>query len=397
MRIREIRLFHANIPLKKRIKHASHSRINNDSLIVRCELSDGSVGWGEGLPREYVTGETINSAWQLLSEMDVKQLSAPVDSWPDVMDLLAHCTRFGHPVSEDKTQRDCFGNAARCALELSILDAFSRSQNVSISEVFQYVTEASGFLQRQSEVRYIAAITAMKPLKTRVRALLVRAYGFPQCKVKVGVAGANDTQLLKLIRRYLGNKIGIRIDANEAWKPTELLAKIQPLLKFNISSLEQPVPHEQVRELQHIKPQLGIPIMLDESLCSFRDGELAIEHNLCDIFNIRLSKCGGLVPSLKLAMLAFKHGKQIQLGCQVGETGILSAAGRHFACNVKDLIAIEGSFDRHLVKEPLTKEDLTFGYRGLGKRLTNPGLGITLDETALKRVTQRTHVLNVEG
>jgi L-alanine-DL-glutamate epimerase-like enolase superfamily enzyme len=64
MRIRDIAVIHARIPLKKRIRHASHERSENDTVLVRCRLADGTTGWGEGLPREYVTGETIGTAFE---------------------------------------------------------------------------------------------------------------------------------------------------------------------------------------------------------------------------------------------------------------------------------------------------------------------------------------------
>ena len=77
--------------------------------------------------------------------------------------------------------------------------------------------------------------------------------------------------------------------------------------------------------------------MLDESLCGMADAERAAADGLCDLFNLRLSKCGGFIPSLRLAQFAARHGLGYQLGCQVGETAVLSAAGRHFATSVKDL------------------------------------------------------------
>ena len=57
------------------------------------------------------------------------------------------------------------------------------------------------------------------------------------------------------------------------------------------------------------------------------------------------------MPTLRLAQFAKQHGIGCQLGCQVGETAILSAAGRHFAGSVADLRHVEGSYDRHLVRE----------------------------------------------
>ena len=112
------------------------------------------------------------------------------------------------------------------------------------------------------------------------------------------------------------------------------------------------------------------------------------KKGLCDLFNLRLSKCGGFLPSLRLAAMAHRAGLGYQLGCQVGETGILSAAGRHFAASVDQIRYLEGSYDHFLVKERLTKEDLTFGYGGNAPALTEPGLGIHIDQKQLAQVTQ---------
>jgi muconate cycloisomerase len=127
--------------------------------------------------------------------------------------------------------------------------------------------------------------------------------------------------------------------------------------------------------------------MLDESLCSSRDAEEAVSRGTCDLFNLRLSKCGGFIATLRLAQFARQYGIGYQLGCQVGETGILSAAGRHFASGVSGLRYIEGSYDRHLVEERLTMEDLTFGRGGWAPHLSGPGLGVQVDPQALHRIT----------
>ena len=117
-----------------------------------------------------------------------------------------------------------------------------------------------------------------------------------------------------------------------------------------------------------------MPIMFDESLCSRVDAEHIIAEGLGDLFNLRLSKCGGFLATLRLAQLARRHGLGYQLGCQVGETAILSAAGRHFATSVAGLRWLEGSYDRHLVREALGRVDLTF-RRGGAPRAAGAGTG----------------------
>ena len=77
----------------------------------------------------------------------------------------------------------------------------------------------------------------------------------------------------RLIRRWLGKKIDLRIDANEAWKPSEVVARIKELEPFGINSVEQPVRHEEVACLAEVRQEVNTPIMLDESLCGAIDAE----------------------------------------------------------------------------------------------------------------------------
>ena len=388
MRVTELTAYHVRIPLKKTIRHASHTRTETDSLVVRCRLDDGTEGWGEGLPRHYVTGEVIDDAFPLLRSADLK--SAFGESFSNLGSTIELCEQFELVPPKDDPRR-CFGNSIRCAVELSILDAACRSLAIPFSAITRSFPVAIGVRKPESEtakpVQYSAAITSMSAFKQRLRAWLIRLYGFSQTKVKVGVADVDDVSSIARIRGTIGPKIDIRIDANEAWTCENLAAKLRPLEPFGISAIEQPVPHAESDGLAQVRKQISVPIMLDESLCSEPDARRAIELGTCDLFNIRISKCGGFLKSLRLVAIAHQAGLSYQLGCQVGETGILSAAGRHFATSVDGIRYLEGSYEKFLVRERLTVEDLTFGRAGFAPPLTQPGLGITIDEAALRRVT----------
>ena len=77
----------------------------------------------------------------------------------------------------------------------------------------------------------------------------------------------------------------------------------------------------------------------------------------------------------------------ISSGCHPGESGILSAAGRHWASSVADIRYLEGSYDSHLFRRLVTREDITFGYGGRAPALTAPGLGVTIDTAVLADFT----------
>jgi L-Ala-D/L-Glu epimerase len=384
VRIAELIAYHVQIPLKTKIRHASYTRRMTDSVVVRCRLSDGTEGWGEGLPREYVTGETIDSAFELLRATPLAlQLGAELESPEAAIEV---CEKF-ELTRPESDPRNCFGNSIRCAVELSILDAVCRASGLPLSAITSLFGPTAGIRKKQDKVQYSAVITSSSPVKQRIKSFLIRLHGFHQTKVKVGVDGVDDEVSLRRIIGLVGPKMDLRIDANEAWTCENLESKFEPLKKFNITSIEQPVHHNEVAGLAKLRPNIAAPIMLDESLCSVEDGQRAIESGTCDLFNIRISKCGGYLNSLKIAALAHQAGLGYQLGCQVGETGILSAAGRHFATSVGEIRYLEGSYDSFLVKERLTFENLTWGRRGLAPALLGPGLGISIDEAALKRVT----------
>jgi L-Ala-D/L-Glu epimerase len=386
MPIKLFHVYHVRIPLKQKVTHASFSRVDTDTLLVRCQLTDGTTGWGEGLPRTYVTGESIDDAWQLATDSSLCRSLSAIDG--SIEDVVGQLAEFQLPTSISG-ERECFGNSVRCAFELAILDAFSRSAGVSIAAAIHALPEVDGLWENKEQVRYSVPFTAMTFWQQIKRAMKLRYYRVSAVKVKVGLPTIDDARLLGRLRWMLGSNIDMRIDANEAWRASELRKRLDSLARFRLSAVEQPVPHHEMEQLAGVKGQLPIPIMLDESLCSLVDAHRAVEQKTCDAFNIRLSKCGGLIPAIRLAACAKEAGLGMQLGCQVGETGILSAAGRQFATHIGGLRFVEGSYDRFLVAERLTIEDVTFGRGGYAPALTSPGLGVTIDEAAIARVTIR--------
>lgn len=386
MRVVEIEAMIVRLNLRKEFKHASFNRKHSDNLIVRCRLADGTEGWGEGIPRTYVTGESPEGAMsQIQATPLADQLDFDCSHWHDVIRL---CDSY-QPVVEEDDPRGCRANANRCAVELSLLDAFGRHFEQSTRQVIRHFEPAESVTEFVERTQYSGAVSSGSMRKETKSSLAMRLYGFRHCKVKVAMDPASDGQRLRNIRRWIGNRMDLRVDANEAWRPDEVVKWIREMEQSNISSVEQPVAHAEVESLAEARREPFLPdIMLDESLCSMCDAKRAIEHQTCDLFNIRLSKCGGLLNSLRIAAVARDAGLGYQLGCHPGESGILSAAGRHFATSVRDIRYREGSADRHLVRDNITVEDLSFGYGGRASAIDRPGLGFTIDPNALEPLVQ---------
>lgn len=375
MHVRKLTAWILRVTLRKPFRHASHQRHYSDNIVVRAELADGTEGWGEGVPREYVTGETAEGAFeQFAATAWGDQLAGDAACWSDV---LALCERIA-PAAMLDDSRGCHGNSVRCAVELSLLDAFGKLFGEPVSRGLE-VAMPSDLVDRSQRVRYSTTIDAEHARRIRKTALKMRIFGFQQCKVKVGKDNPSDAQRLKIVRRWIGRGVDLRLDANEAWRPEQLIDYAGRLSAVGITCIEQPLPHEDLAALGELRPHLNVPVMLDESLCSTADARRAIELSACDLFNLRVSKCGGLINCLRLAEIARQHGLGYQLGCHPGESGLLSAAGRHLAVTLGGIRYLEGSYDRHLLREVPTTPDLTFGYGGWAPRLAGPGLGAVLD------------------
>ncbi len=389
-RIRRIDLLGVRVPLKKEIKHASHSRTESENLVVRVELASGEVGHGEGVPRSYVTGETLKSAFATLAGHDWARMIGRPRDFAEVVRGLQSLT-----IPEiEADPRGMAANSARCALELAVLDAYGRAFGEPVGRAVE-LASVPGLLTFSvpRKVRYGAAITADSWIQELRSALKYYVYHFRDVKTKVGVEGQDDVRRIRWFRWLLGPRVDLRIDANEAWHADDLLDRVRPLLRYSIAALEQPVPHAEVAALTDLRRRLGVPVMLDESLCGYPDALAAVKETTADLFNVRLSKCGGILPALRIIGLAQRSGLGLQLGCHPGETAILSAAGRHVASRVAGLSWVEGSYDGHILKSNVTHEDITFGFGGWAPPLKGPGLGIQVDPRALESmVTQRSEI-----
>src|ERR1700722_13256980 len=110
MSITSLELFKVAVPLKKVVRHASFERSVSENLVVRVTLSDEVTGYGEGVPRSYVTGETLESAFAALAAHDGARIIGRPTSFAQVVERLE---TLALPEIESDP-RGMFGNAARC-------------------------------------------------------------------------------------------------------------------------------------------------------------------------------------------------------------------------------------------------------------------------------------------
>ena len=271
---------------------------------------------------------------------------------------------------------------------MALLDAYSRAFQKSIASIAGYLSDKwLGPPGSHGSVRFGGVISAEEPIAIKRSLRKMRWYGLRDFKLKVGDE-CDESRLQTTIdllgRRLARGKLTLRVDANAAWSLEQAKAKLSSWESFPITAIEQPLPKNQTIESAALAHATTLPIMADESLVTLDDARDLIKQRAASWFNIRISKNGGLIPAIQLALLAHQHNIQYQLGCMVGETSILSAAARWFLHLVPQVQFAEGSFGKFLLTQDITANSLRFGYGGSWKPPAGPGLGIEVSPTSLE-------------
>jgi muconate cycloisomerase len=267
--------------------------------------------------------------------------------------------------------------AAFCAAELAVLDLAGNRFATSAGMVLGPV--------QTPQVRYSGVIATDDIESVKQNAAFMAKFGVGDVKIKVGASLESNLEILTTTRAILGDQVTLRIDANCAWSATETIRQLTAMQAFSLTGVEQPVPGEDIDGMRTVTAAKLVPVVADESLCSLEDARTLIQEQACDIFNVRISKCGGLINAGRIDQLARAAGLDCQLGAQVGEAGILSAAGRHYATRSQGVRWCEGSYGQLLLEEDITEPDVTVGPGGMAPALETHGLGVTPAPERLQR------------
>ena len=364
-----------SIPFHRAFDHAKMSRSRSDAVVVRLTGSDGLRGYGEALPRPYVTGEDRAATVSMLrTTFAPEALRMAFEPGMEVLDRLRSLGALRAKTSSTASGVAAW-NATWGAMEMALLDWTFKRAGLSLSE---------WLVPAREQVVYSGVIDAADPEMAKSLAARYAEARIAKVKVKVGIG--DDAARLEAVRSAGGDQMGIRVDANGAWTAPQAIAELKALCSFGIEAVEQPVAARDLSGMRRVREEVGLPVIADESLVTMNNAESLVQERACDIFNIRVSKCGGILTSKAMAELGLAAGLKVQIGAQVGETSLLSAAGRHLAAHLPQVEYVEGSFGVHLLSEDVTPEPVMFGYQGRGDLLLGTGLGVAVDDGALERL-----------
>ena len=248
-----------------------------------------------------------------------------------------------------------------CALDMAGWDLFGKLRGLPVNEFWKPTQKDSAITD------YTIGIDSIEKMVEKMR-----EKPWPIYKIKLGTD--HDIAIIKELRKH--TEALFRIDANAGWKAEEALDKIEAFKDLGVEFIEQPLAKDDWEGMKWLFEKSPLPLYADESCVLEGDVEKCRGH--FHGINIKLTKCSGLTPALRMISEAREYGMGVMVG-SMNESTIGSAAIAH----LQDLI------DHMDADGPLLlAEDIASGldYLPSGKVATSSthGLGINFTDLIKK-------------
>jgi L-alanine-DL-glutamate epimerase-like enolase superfamily enzyme len=221
--------------------------------------------------------------------------------------------------------------------------------------------------------------------------------GFRGLKLKVGARPPDeDIEIVGALRQAVGNKVKVMIDANGGWVYHQALYVLQRVARYDIFVAEQPVPWWDIDGLARLRRKVDVPIFPDESAAELNDLIKIIRAEAADGFFLKVPKAGGILKSQKWVAIAQAANLPVMCGCMI-DSGLGAAVEAHFLAGTEWMGKIEqeaiGPLNLYNIPDTVStplKNDLAVKVpryeKGFLYPPDGPGFGVTLNESALKKL-----------
>lgn len=363
MKIKEIDIYAIRLPLIEPFIISYHTYADMPSIIVKITTEDGLIGYGEAVADEHVTGETWESTYTIL-----KHTLGPLMLGKNPRDFERN-----HEVMDKAVYQ---APSAKAAIDIACYDLVGKKLDVPVYQLL------GGRYHEKFPITHVLSIGTPEAMAEEAAKRIKE--GYTSFKMKVGTEVMADVDRIKAVRQKVGKDIAIRVDVNQGWKNSaNTITAMRLLEETGLDWLEQPVVADDFNGMVEVREKTSTPLMMDEGLRGFRDMRELIEKKAAHKVNIKLMKCGGIYPAMKLAHMAEMAGIECQIGSMV-ESSIGSAAGFHVAFSKKAFKSVELTGPLKFSKDV---GDLHYDvpFIQLSERA---GLGIDIDESILQELTE---------
>jgi len=340
---------------------ASHAM----SIIVRVETQDGIEGWGECFltPGWYGADTPAGMIWMIDS------IFGPRLQGVSVFDI-EKIERAMHKMWQ-------LGNwYPKSAIEIAVRDAAARTVgqplHAMMGGAFRDRFPMSGGIGTEAP-----EIMAAKALKFKER-------GFRTVKLKIDSVTDLDKDIARVreVREAVGPDMKIRLDGNGVYNVPKAVRLCREIEKFDIESIEQPVQAHDLKGMAEIRQKISIPLMADESVHTMHDALAVIEHRAADIIKLKISKCGGLGPSRRIADLCQAAGIEVTVGNGFN-TSLLATAELQLACSSSAILPAGEFIGPDKLEDDICSPMLIESGDAILPK--TPGLGVEIDRAKLEK------------
>ncbi|MFD7757457.1 o-succinylbenzoate synthase [Streptomyces sp. NPDC059757] len=372
--ITEIELSLVRLDLIHEFETSSHRKSHLDHIVVRATASDGTVGWGEcASPSDpYYCSESTESCWYVLSEhLAPMVLGRP---WEHPDDAAALTTRLS-------------GNHfARAGLDMACWDLYGQARGETLA------TLVGGTAERISA----GVSLGIEPTVDALLDQVARHVGDGYRRIKLKCRPGWDLEPVRAVRAAFPG-VALQVDANTGYRAdsSEHLAALTALDDQGLLMIEQPFAEDDLLGHAGLAARLDTPVCLDESITSPAVLATALHLGAADIVNIKVSRLGGIGPSVAVHDVCREAGIPVWCGGMhefgIGRAANLAVASLPGFTLPSDVSGSDKYYRQDIVTPPIRA---TEGLVPVPD--ARPGLGVHVDE-ALIRANRLRHAVLKEG
>ena len=372
MHIESVNIFKITLPFQGNFAISRLEGRSSTRIVVEVTADQKRVnGYGEGVPIEFVTGET--------AETVTKDVAAFVSGafFPHQLTDVSQIWDFVDRLPSGKEH-----NAALCAIEMALLDALGKEQKRSVL----------AFLPQQfctPSIHYGASITLGDRARIQQLCHMIKSIGMRHLRIKMASDFEQNKTALETVREVFGADCEQRVDPNGIWDFELAMSHLPLLAKYGVKIIEEPMArtNQGFSEFAEAVRARGLTLMACESAPTLPHVKAIVQEGYYRRFNVKLCRSGGFRRALEIIDYLRWEKIPFQIGCTLGEAGLLSAAGRALGLVCSDAVTYDGSYVRFMLKENIIEEDVTFGPGGQAGPLGGVGLGVTVKREKLSRLS----------
>ncbi len=278
------------------------------NIFIRVYTNEKITGVGECSAFPMITGETQATCFEMAKDF--------ASLWKN-KNALAIEERINelHAFA-------AYNNTIKSAFDMALNDIAAQHAQLPLYKFL------GGNKIRELETDLTIGINSPQQMAEQAKEFVER--GVRILKVKLGKNAKEDVQRIELISNAIGEKIKLRVDANQGWNYKDAVYALTEIGKFNIEFCEQPMRKHDDHFLPTLKEISPIKIMADESVFDHYDAERLIKAGACDYINIKFAKSGGIAEAKKINAACEANNIACMMGGML-ESRVALTAFAHFA------------------------------------------------------------------